>query len=66
MKISSCYFVEVSQVRRAMLKKLSGGNQCFQRRVRHPSQYTAKQKLLEKVIRYEERSAFYRRILGNK
>ncbi len=60
MKISSCYFVEVSQVRRAMLKKLSGGPQSFQRRVRSPSQYTAKQKLLVKLIKYENHSDYNR------
>lgn len=66
MKISSCYFVEVAQARRALLKKLSGGKQCFQRRQRTQDRYSAKAKLLVKLIKYENHSDYNRRLWESK
>ncbi len=62
MKISSYYFVEVRQARTAMLKKLSGGKQCFQRRQRTPAEYPAKARLMLKLIKYENIADPYRSV----
>ena len=60
MKISSYYFVEVRQARTHLLKKLSGDKQCFQRRQRTPAEYSAKARLMLKLVKYENIAHPYR------